>query len=220
VGVNAEPVILRLAIEANREEAFRHLGYPAGSTGSPRAIARTDALWTAATAALDARGAYAVVGRERALRAGMPAPAALVGVAVCTIGAALEDESARRADAGELLDALVLDAIGSAAAEAAADALNLHLCDIAAERGVEAAPRVSPGYGDWDTAGQVGLLALLPIAELGISLTSGAMMVPRKSVSFAVNMAPAGEAGPHPASRCERCGLVRCRHRVAPQECG
>jgi hypothetical protein len=218
--VNAGPVVLRLTVDVSREEAFRHLGYPAGWSASPRAVARMDVLWAEAIAALHPRGAYAVVGRERGLQAGMPDPATLVGVAVCTIGAALEDESARRADSGELLDALVLDAIGSAAAEAAADALNLRLCDIAAERDLEAAPRVSPGYGEWDTAGQVGLLALLPIAELGIRLTSGAMMVPRKSVSFAVNLAPTGVLGPHPASRCERCGLLRCRHRVAPQECG
>jgi cobalamin-dependent methionine synthase I len=119
-------------------------------------------------------------------------------------------------DRNRLLDALLLDAIGSAAAEAAADALNLALCEVAGARGLFAAPRVSPGYGAWDVRFQVKLLALLPAAELGVTLTTGQMMVPRKSVSFAVSFEQEARQGHSPGSRCERCGLERCRHRIAP----
>lgn len=218
--MTGDVVVLDLAVGVERDEARRFLGYPPGQVGSARAAARLDALWAPARRTLAPRGAYALLDRARARGAGVPDPGRTVAVAVCTIGPALEEESGRRAAAGELLDALVLDAIGSAAAEAAADALNLRVCDVAAERGLEATPRVSPGYGEWPTAGQGPLLALLPIAELGITLTSGAMMVPRKSVSFAVSMVRPGSAAPHPAERCARCGLVRCRHRIAPAEGG
>jgi len=150
----------------------------------------------------------------------MPEPGETVAVAVCTVGPELEEEEARLAAAGELLDALVLDAIGSAAAEAAADALNLEVCALAAERGLAAAPRVSPGYGDWDTACQPALLELLPIGDLGITLTSGAMMTPRKSVSFAVALGTDEDAARRAGSRCARCGLKDCRHRRTRLECG
>jgi hypothetical protein len=186
----------------------------------PRAADRLAALWTGAIELIAPRGAYALVARRQVAASGMPGPAATVGVAVCTIGPALEAASDRAARAGEMLDALVLDAIGSAAAEAAADALNLEICSAAGARGVEAAARVSPGYGDWDTAGQRALLDLLPIRDLGIELTAGAMMVPRKSVSFAVNLVPPGRGGAHGAPSCARCGLLRCRHRMSPPDCG
>jgi len=209
-----------LQIEVSREEALQFLGATGGDTRRSRGAERLDELWDEAVALLDPRGVWTVVDRATAAAAGMPEPDKHVAVAVCTIGPALEDAGAERAAADRLLDALVLDAIGSAAAEATADALNLVVCEAAAARGLEAAPRVSPGYGGWDTICQARLLALLPTAELGVRLTSGSMMVPRKSVSFAANLARRGTIQAHPAGRCSRCGLLHCRHRITPAECG
>jgi hypothetical protein len=207
-----------LRVEVTRQEALRFLGYPEGHPRALGAAALLDAEWGAATALLQPRGAFRVVAGQAARAAGMPAPAEQVGVGVCTIGPALEAEGARRAAAGELLSALLLDAIGSAAAEAAADALNLKVCHVALELGLRAAPRVSPGYGAWDTAAQRELLALLPAAEVGIALTEGGMMVPRKSVSFAASLVQPGALALEPSSPCRHCGLERCRHRMAAYE--
>ncbi len=207
-----------LRVAVSRAEALRYLGYPNGEARTPGVAARLDALWEGALASLHPRGGYRVVDAAAALAAGMPAPAERVGVAVCTIGPALEAEAARHTAAGRLLEALLLEAIGSAAAEAAADELNLKLCHVALDLGLRAAPRVSPGYGTWDTAAQRELLALLPIERLGITLTDGGMMVPRKSVSFAVSFAEAGALQDEPGSPCRHCGLERCRHRIAAYE--
>ena len=217
--------VVPLRVEVSRREALRFLGYPDGSVRSAGVAARLDALWDAAVAMLEPRGAYRVVDAAAASRAGMPAPADQVGVAVCTIGPALEAEGARHTSAGRLVEALLVEAIGSAAAEAAADALNLELCHLALDLGLRAAPRVSPGYGAWDTAAQRELLALLPVERLGIALTEGGMMVPRKSVSFAVNLAVPTALQAEPGSPCRHCGLQRCRHRIAAyagpvEDCG
>ena len=217
--------VVALRAEVAREEALRFLGYPAGH---PRAIGageRLDAVWDAAVRLLDPRGAFAIVDHGAAAAAGMPAPGERVAVGVCTIGPGLEAESARRAADGDVLGALLLDAIGSAAAEAAADALNLEVCHAALALRLRAAPRVSPGYGAWDTAAQRDLLALLPAAALGITLTDGGMMVPRKSVSFAASLLPPDALAPDRSSPCRHCGLERCRHRMAAYagampECG
>jgi len=217
--VNARAVT-PLEIQVSREEALRYLGAAGGDTRPSRGARRLDELWAEAVALLDPRGAWMLIDGATAAGTGMPEPGEQVAVAVCTIGPALEDASAERAGRGRLLDALVLDAIGSAAAEAAADALNLLVCEAAVARGREAAPRVSPGYGDWDTICQARLLALLPTADLGVRLTSGSMMVPRKSVSFAVSLVVPGTSRVHAADRCARCGLLHCRHRIAPAECG
>jgi hypothetical protein len=212
--------VVSLQLEVNRDEALRYLGTAGGESRSSRGARRVDELWAEALALVEPRGAWRIIDRATAAATGMPEPDAQVAVAVCTIGPALEEAGAELAGRGRLLDAMVLDAIGSAAAEAAADALNLLVCEAAAARGREAAPRLSPGYGDWDTISQARLLALLPIAALGLRLTSGSMMVPRKSVSFAANLARRGTIQAHPAERCARCGLPNCRHRIAPTECG
>lgn len=190
---------------------------PAGRR-SAKLEAALETWWPRALALLSPRGAWRIVPGAAAAAAGMPEPGAWAGLGLCTVGDAVEAESSRLA-ATDLLAALVVDAVGSAAAEAAADALNARLCAQAAARGLFAAPRLSPGYGAWDVACQGRLLALLPAAALGVTLTSGQMMRPRKSVSFAVPLLPAPPAAP-PADAagtpCERCGLRRCRHRRAP----
>ena len=207
-----------LRAEVALQEALRYLGYPEGHPRALAAAARLDTEWDAALALVQPVGAFALVSGSAAAAAGMPAPAARVAVGVCTIGPALETEGARRAATGDLLSALLLDAIGSAAAEAAADALNLVVCHAALAVGLRAAPRVSPGYGAWDTAAQRDLLALLPIAELGIVLTAGGMMMPRKSVSFATSLLEPGAVAQGRGSPCRHCGLERCRHRMASYE--
>lgn len=212
--MTALPRVLRLAARVTRGDVRRALGYPVGRGGGAAAEAALAGLWDEARSLLEPRGAYRLVDGDNAAATGLPDPAKDVAVAACTIGPRLEEEAERHKQRGDLLAALTLDAIGSAAAEAAADSLNNRICTAARRRGLHATPRVSPGYGAWDTARQRDLLALLPITELGITLTSGQMMVPRKSVSFAVNLAahPPAEEG----SRCARCNDTSCRHRRAP----
>ena len=209
-------VVLELEVDVTLGDVYRYLGYPGGTPRSRQAATSLDEMWEGALALLHPRGAYRIVGGAEASGAGMPEPGHGVGVAGCTIGPELEEVSATCVAQGRLLDALLLDAVGSAAADAAADCLNLALCTVAREEGWYAAPRVSPGYGAWDVASQSRLLALLPAAELGISLTAGQMMVPRKSVSFAVSFMEQPPAGHRPGAACERCGLEHCRHRIAP----
>ena len=216
----SERAVVRLEIDLPREEALRYLGASGADPARSRGARRLDELWDEAVGLLEPRGVWRLVDGAVAAGTGMPEPGDQVAVGVCTIGSALEDASAERAGRGSLLDALVLDAIGSAAAEAAADALNLLICEAAAAREREAAPRVSPGYGGWDTVCQARLLALLPTGDLGVRLTSGSMMVPRKSVSFAASLVVRAAVRAHPGEKCARCGLLHCRHRVAPAECG
>ena len=73
--------------------------------------------------------------------------------------------------------------------------------------------RISPGYGRWAIEGQPRLLALLPARELGITLTEGLMMVPRKSVSFATRVGADDGVAPRDRRRCCRCELLSCPYR-------
>jgi len=204
-----------LSIDVLRAEVHRCLGY--GRTGGPegRIARRLDDLWESALALLAPAGVWRVVDRASAARTGMPDPSDHVGIGLATVGDALEQQADRSNDSGELLDALLLDAIGSAAAEAAADALDRQVCAAASDRGLFAGRRISPGYGEWDVRGQRELLDLLPAAELGVELTAGMMMVPRKSVSFVVRFVPDEPRKGEGKRRCAGCDLAGCAYRRA-----
>lgn len=199
-----------LQVQVAPDEVWRALGYRAGSAPSRRVADLLANLWPHAVSLLQPRGGFRLVGLEQATGTGMPAPSAPTVLAVCTIGGELEEACARSQAAGETLHALLLDSIGSAAAEAAADALNTLICDEASRLGLATEPRESPGYGAWDIGCQPRLLGLLPASELGVSLTPGLMMRPRKTVSFAARLT---DRPPRTGSRCDRCNLATCRHR-------
>lgn len=207
--------IYDLEIRVDPAEVRRYLGYPRKQRPRPQVERRFDALWEEAHALARPRGVCRVVDGERLAAIGMPRSTARVAVAVCTLSGALEDESRRRGERGELLDAMILDAFGSAAAEAAADALNGEICVWAHGEGLHPAPRVSPGYGAWRVEAQAELLGLLPAASLGVRLTPALMLVPHKSVSFAVRFPEKRPSAVSRAQKCKHCGLLDCPYREA-----
>ena len=202
-----------LSIDVPRAEVHRYLGY--GRSGGPvgRIARRLDDLWRPALDLLAPAGAWRLADGSAAASAGMPDPSAEVGIGLATVGPALEREADRCNDEGELLDALLLDAIGSAAAEAAADALDRVVCAAASDRGLFAGRRISPGYGAWDVRGQRALFGLLPAGDLGVNLTEGMMMVPRKSVSFAIRLVSERSRKGEGKRRCAGCDLANCAYR-------
>jgi len=137
--------------------------------------------------------------------------------AVCTIGPALEMEVTRLAAAGKTLQAVVLDAIGSVAAEATADAVEQQIAAEVSGQGLRVSCRASPGYGNWDIRSQTALFSLVPAERIGVRLSETCMMIPRKSVSFAVHVArePVRLRG---ESSCTDCNQRDCPYRRAPLE--
>jgi hypothetical protein len=131
---------------------------------------------------------------------------------VCTIGPALETEVTRLTGAGKLLRAVVLDAIGSVAAEATAQYVDERIGEEAAREGLKTSCRASPGYGDWDVREQASIFMLVPAERIGVRLSESFMMIPRKSVSFAVHVA-AEPAVLRSENSCENCGKRDCRYR-------
>ena len=203
--------VLELEIEISQEEVLRGLGYQGGRP-SIQVRQRLAGICEAAGPLLRPQGSCRVVEGTRAAALGVPELGLFVGLALCTIGPALEKEVAALSAGDRLLEALLLDTVGSVAAEAAADALNRELCADARAQGFHAGPRSSPGYSGWPLERQRDLLTLLPAQELGVTLTDGNMMVPEKSVSFAVPYLEApwsGAVGP-----CRRCTRPDCAFRT------
>jgi hypothetical protein len=114
--------------------------------------------------------------------------AAKVALCLCTIGEDLERSSAELIKDNEMLRGFILDSFGSEAAEETAIQADRIIAQEARDMGLWPSKRFSPGYGIWDIREQTYVFATLPAAEIGVRLTDTYMMVPRKSVSFRINL--------------------------------
>ncbi len=212
------PTVLSLSPPIERAGVLRCLDYPPGREPAPRIAATLEAMLTEARGLVRARGAWLSVAPERCAEFGLaPVEAEGLVLGLVTLGSSLEARVASLQASGSITRALVLDACGSSAAEEAADGLSVQaLCSLglAVKAGAPAGPpgcRMSPGYGGWGLQQQPALLARLDAPALGVELTPGLMMRPRKSVSFALWLG-ARERPAEGLAGCRACGLRRCRY--------
>ena len=220
--------------EISREEALRYLGV----RGEPDAALRADLDRCAEllTAQARPRAVWKLFRREAdgtlegtSFRpAGQDIRRFLSGCGrVILLGATLGAEAEtllRRAQTLVMGDALLLDALASAAVENVCD----NLCrDLEARFSPESlTSRFSPGYGDFPLSQQRELCAVLDLSRrLGVSLTPGGLMIPQKSVTALIGVR-AAESNPSagaefPRAGCEACALSdHCQYKKEGQSCG
>jgi len=137
------------------------------------------------------------------------------GVAVCTIGEAVERHVAQLWEARELPLAMMLDSVGSGAVESLAEYVNDVLCQEGLTHGLRVTNRMSPGYGRWDVSDQRVLFGLCPGDPVGIRLNEACFMTPTKSISFVVGAGPEARVD-HYFSQCARCWMRECQYRRTP----
>jgi len=135
-----------------------------------------------------------------------------VVLAVSTIGSELEELASTSMEKNPLLG-VGLDGLGNAAVEILGQQVCMRIGERAQAAGLTASTPLSPGEPEWPVeVGQPQIFALLDPSRAGVTLTSGGMMVPKKSISFVVGI------GPEMAQTdlCELCSLrERCRYRHA-----
>jgi len=222
VKIAAEGEVLDIPVGIASADVLHFLGYPEGHRPPPQIEIMLEAALDEARARAAGRGAFRVVDPAEAPRVGletMDASALVLGLV--TVGGAIEARASELLGAGETTRALLVDAAGSAAAEEAADRLGALIAGEEAAlveppevaRGVTSVScRVSPGYGAWPLTAQRQLFPRLSARELGVELQPSLLMVPRKSISFAMWLG--AEARPVAGlSGCARCHLEHCRYR-------
>jgi hypothetical protein len=147
-------------------------------------------------------------------------PVEWLGAGICTVGQAIADRARALFDERELPLAVMLDSVGSAAAESLAEYANDLLCQAAVAAGTSAlrvTNRVSPGYAGWPTEEQRALFALCPGEPVGVVLNEACVMTPEKSISFLVGIGAEARVD-HYFSQCRRCWMAGCAYRRAPAE--
>ncbi len=204
--------VVSLSLSLPREQVLRCLDYPPGRGPNAGIGALLDEILVEARTLVEPRGTWRAFLVERAAEVGLePIAAEGLALGLVTIGPALEERVTAYQQEGEMTRALLLDACGSAAAEAAADALCARMLGEPGAAVGAVGCRLSPGYGRWGLEHQPALLDRLGAEALGVILSPSFLMVPRKSISFASWLGADGPPAPGLAG-CDRCGLARCRY--------
>jgi hypothetical protein len=118
-------------------------------------------------------------------------PCKKVAIFALTIGNHLEEMVAHLAENGLVLQATVLDAIGSGAAERLAIFVEDKIRIMASTEGLVISRRFSPGYCDWEVSQQRMVFRALNGNSAGIRLTEACLMLPRKSISGIIGIGSA-----------------------------
>lgn len=138
--------------------------------------------------------------------------AQFVRLFLITIGDGIEHLATSLMHRNEHLHGYILDRIGSLAVESAANAAEGVLRRRYESKGKSVSMRVSPGYCDWPIEEQAEVARALDFSRIGVSITRTQMMVPKKSISGLVAIAPKGRYTGN-TSPCGVCDTKGCSYR-------
>lgn len=114
-----------------------------------------------------------------------------VMISIFTIGNALDDTVHRLNQEGAYLESYLLDSVGVVGLGKVGEAVRRMAETAAAERDWGVSANLSPGsLKGWDISGQQTLCGLLPVRDVGISITPEHLLKPFKSVTSVIGMGP------------------------------
>jgi hypothetical protein len=134
-----------------------------------------------------------------------------LAIVVCTIGPKLEEQVTGYSKSGDALSGMLLDGIGSAAVDRLNQEAYKFIAEKASSHGYQASSPVGPGMPRFPLTEQWNLLELANAHEIGVSLTSSGVMVPRKSTSMVIGIGTQMKTWTL-ADVCARCNLRETCH--------
>lgn len=137
---------------------------------------------------------------------------------LCTAGALFSDEAHALNAAGEIMEAYIIDAIGSMAVEQAMNRVHQALGEEQAARGMKITNRYSPGYCNWPLSDQQALFALIGENPTAIELSDSCLMHPIKSVSGIIGIGREARRRPYGCAICQNKTCVYRRIVAREQE--
>lgn len=141
--------------------------------------------------------------------------AASLAAIICTLGPALEAAGRQLTRKGKVLEALFLDAAGTALLENLGEHAYALLADRIKAQGLFPGCRFAPGHETMPMSAQSLLFQLVDARAIGVHLNRHLVMTPTKSLSFFVTLtkerSPAGNT-----DKCGACSIKGCRFRLLP----
>ena len=210
------------AVEPSPERVFRYLEYGRSSPSAP-VLRKLEKFVPEARTLAQPRVLCQICSVSEAVdlcKDDVPAPirgASFLAFGLVTVGAAIEQEAERLREAGNLLDAMILDALGSASVSELCEQTAYQVFGWAEERGLNASRAFEPGSGAsrWPLENQHLIFANLRAEQIGVELTSHLLMRPRKTLSFLVGIGAEIEQASTPFS-CQGCQRTDCQYRYEP----
>jgi hypothetical protein len=139
-------------------------------------------------------------------------------VLICTIDPKLEKQVTAYSRSDEALRGMILDGIVSAVVDSLVPKVLRLIASEVSSRGYEISSPVNPGMPSFPLSEQWNLLGLVNADEIGVSLTSSGIMVPRKSVSMVIGIG-AQIIWWTQSEVCARCRLREtCHYKVTKWE--
>jgi hypothetical protein len=218
-------VSINMEIEVDRNALFRNLGYKADVVPSARISSLVNEYIEKARDLIEPSYSYVfrdveAVESPRILVEGpvlfeSEAIALLLGkcekvaIFILTIGSRLEETAGWFADNGLIIEAYVMDAIGSTVVEKLADFVQSEIERAVHAQGLCISRRFSPGHCDWDINQQQMVFHAMKGRWSGVYLTDECCMMPQKSLSGIIGVGPC-DNGVDSYNPCETCSKVHC----------
>lgn len=219
--------VVDLDIRVEPDEVLRMMGYGKEAKLRPEHRALVENLIEQTESHLRPRGVYGVYPVSRMTDdelvlescppihgpiAGFLKPATRVAAFVVTVGDAVERMADQRMRQGDRLAGYILNSIGSAAADAAVDALADIIYFEEANPTEALTPPFSPGYCGLPLDQQISVFAIVNAKEIGVKLLPTMIMQPIKSVSGLIGIGESQSVEAHGVP-CQWCDLTTCHMR-------
>ena len=133
-----------------------------------------------------------------------------VALFLCTAGEDFTRMTNQLNEQGDIMEAYILDAIGSLTVEKAMDKIQKSLAEKLLIQKLKLSNRYSPGYCNWPLFDQQTLFQLIGENPTDIQLSDSCLMTPRKSVSGLMGI---GEHLKHHEYGCAICNNASCIYR-------
>ena len=218
-----------IEIEISRNEVCHYVGYEAGFTPPARILTLIDDYVKNVDCLIEPASSYTILNIDSiendriyiegdiTFKSQVIADALKhcdkIAIFLVTIGDHLEEISRKLAEDGLVLQAAVLDAIGSDAVEKVADFVQQKIRTISSYwKLVINQRRFSPGYCDWGIEQQEILFRAIDNNSIEVSLTDEYLMIPRKSLSGIFGIGLPGN-GIETYNSCSLCNKNNCHGR-------
>ena len=129
---------------------------------------------------------------------------------LCTAGEDFTRMTNALNEQGDIMEAYILDAIGSLTVENAMDKIQDTIRLSYKVEHLKISNRYSPGYCNWPLTDQKALFELIGDNSTGITLSDSCLMTPRKSVSGIIGI---GKNLKHHEYGCKICSNTSCMYR-------
>ena len=194
------------------KEVLRQLGYPRETRVSSKMRERVDLEMAETLRLIEPKGVYLKLKGAEPKGFELFAGAERIVLALATIGSAVEQKAKELVETGQSVMGLIVDAVGTIAAEQTADFVERQIRQESARCGWKVSRRYAPGYCGWELEAQKEIFGNLP-DTLGIGLTTGCLMIPEKSLSFVCLLSSNGNFDTIKVGNCKICEQERCPYR-------